>query len=161
MKKIFMLLGIGGVAYGIYNFYEKQVQLLNYLTYKIVGIKLLESNLQNINLEVLLEIQNDSEINLTITDYNFNVFVNGTDIGTIQNSTLNQKFNGFGAKSVFPLYIKINNSVLFGGQGVISGLLSNLKESNLQIVGTYGVKKGFLKYRDIEINETILLQEYL
>lgn len=161
MKKLLLFLGIGGLGYGIYNFYEKQVQLLNYLSYKIVGIKIINTTLENLDLEVLLEIQNDSEINLTITDYYFNVFINGQNIGTIVNSTLNQKFDGFGNKSVFPLLVRINNSVFFGKEGLIKGLLTNLQDSRMDIVGYYGVKKGFLKFKDIEIKETFLLKEYL
>tara|TARA_R110001592_G_scaffold90231_13_gene265472 strand:+ start:376 stop:861 length:486 start_codon:yes stop_codon:yes gene_type:complete len=161
MKKLFLFLGLGGVAYGIYNYYEKQVQLLNYLSYKIVGIKLLKSNLQNINLEVLLEITNNSEINLTITDYYFKVYVNDKEVGTIVNKTLNQKFDGFGANSNFPLKVQINNSVFFGETGILKGLMSTLQESELKLIGSYGVKKGLLKFSDIEIKESIKLKEYL
>ena len=102
-----------------------------------------------------------SEINLTITDYYFDIFVNGIAVGKIVNTTVNQRFNGFGNKSVFPLSVRINNSVFFGEQGLIRGLISNLSDSRLDIVGYYGVKKGVLKFRDIKINETILLKEYL
>ena len=77
MKKLLLFLGVGGLAYGVYNFYAKQVELLNYLSYKIVGIKIINTTVENIDLEVLLEIQNNSEINLTITDYYFDVFING------------------------------------------------------------------------------------
>ena len=158
MRKLLLFLGVGGLAYGIYNFYEKQVELLNYLSYKIVGIKIINTTIDNIDLEVLLEIQNDSEINLTITDYFFEIFVNGIAVGKIVNTTLNQRLNGFGNTSVFPLSVRINNSVFFGKQGLIKGLISNLR---LDIIGYYGVKKGILKFRDIKVDETILLKEYL
>ena len=161
MKKLLLFLGVGGLAYGVYNFYAKQVELLNYLSYKIVGIKIINTTVENIDLEVLLEIQNNSEINLTITDYYFDVFINGIAVGKIVNTTINQRFNGFGNKSVFPLSVRINNSVFFGEQGLIKGLVSNLSDSRLDIVGYYGVKKGLLKFKNIEINETLLLKEYL
>ncbi len=161
MKRLFALLGIGGLAYGIYNFYLRQLELLAYLSYRVVGVKILKSSLEFTNIMVNLEVTNNSEINVTITNYYFEVFVNNIRIATLQNSTLNQKLNGFGNSSVFPIILQITNSQFLSKTNLLSGIVETLGNTKFDIIGYYGVKKGLINISKLDVNESFILKEFL
>ena len=81
-------------------------------------------------------------------------------VGTIKNATANQELRGLGGVSNFPLKINIDNSA-FIGQGLINSLQDNLENSDLRIKGTFGLKKSFIRLKDLEIDETYKLREFM
>ena len=161
MKRLFALLVIGGLAYGIYNFYVRQLELLSYLSYRVVGVKILKSSLEFTNIMVNLEVTNNSEINVTITDYYFEVFINNIRIATLQNTTLNQRLNGFGNSSVFPLILQITNAQILNKSNLLTGIAETLGNTKFDIVGYYGIKKGIINISKLDVNETFILKEFL
>ena len=103
MRKLFILLGLGGVAYGFYTFYLKQLEILALFKYKLKGVKILNINLRNVELELLVEIINDSDISIDVSGYDLKVSLNDIFVGTIKNATKNQSLKGLGGISNFPL----------------------------------------------------------
>ena len=160
MKKLLSLLGVGGIAFGIYTFYLKQIEILSYLKYKLKGVKILDSTLLNVNLELQVEIINDSDISVDVSDYSFEIYINDIFVGTINNATTNQELLGLGGISVFPMKISVSTKA-FISQGLISGLTTNFKKSTIRIKGTWGIKKGFIRLKDLPMDESYKVEEFM
>lgn len=160
MRKIFLLLGVGGVAYGLYTFYLKQLEILENLTYRLKGISLGSISLDSTEVNLKLEVVNNSDISITITNYYFDIFVNNIFVGVVKSSNLNQQLKGLGGVSTFDITIKVKNSSLIG-TNLISGLRENFKNATIRMKGIYGLKKGIIKFKDLQVNETFKVKDFM
>ena len=160
MKRLFILLGVGGIAFGLYSYYIKQLEILTKLTYKLRGVSLENANLDSVSISLKLEVKNNSDISITIANYYFDVFLNDIFVGVIQNAKANQNLKGLGGLSMFNPKLRIKNRALFGS-GLISGLTSNFKNSTLTLKGIYGLKKGLIKIKDLPIDETFKMKDFM
>ena len=160
MRRLFLLLGVGGVAYGLYAFYLKQLEILENLTYKLKGIKFSGISLSSTDVILTLEVVNNSDISITISKYYFDVYVNNIFVGVIQNANVNQDLKGLGGISTFNVKVRVKNSALIGSN-LISGLRENFKNATIRLKGVYGLKKGFIKIKDLEVNETFKVKDFM
>ncbi len=160
MRKIFLLLGVGGVAYGLYTFYLKQLEILENLTYRLKRIRLGSISLDSTEVNLTLEVVNNSDISITITNYYFDIFVNNVFVGVVQSSNVNQQLKGLGGISTFDVTIKVKNSA-FIGTNLISGLRENFQNATIRMKGIYGLKKGFFKFKDLQVNETFKVKDFM
>lgn len=160
MRKVFIGVGLLGLGYGIYQYYMTQASILENLDYKILRVKVIGANLQRVEIQLDLEITNDSNISVTITDYYFDVMLNGQKVGEIRNASINQILNNNGGKSFFPLNIVINTSS-FLKSNLVLGLVESIKDSTITYKGYFGIKKGFIKFKNIPLNETLKLREFM
>lgn len=160
MRKIFVAVGLLGIGYGVYQYFITQAKILEKWQYRILGGRLISASPTRIEIQVDLEVTNDSSIGLTITDYFFDVFLNGEKVGEVRNASVNQILNANGGKSFFPLNIVINTAQFIRGD-VLLGLIDSIKESKLNLKGHFGIKKGLLKFRNIPIDETFKLKEFM
>ena len=160
MRKIFLLLGVGGVAYGLYSFYLKQLEILENLNYSLKKIRLGNISLDSTEINLTLEVVNNSDISITITKYYFDVFVNNIFVGVVKSGNINQQLKGLGGISTFNVTVKIKNSALIG-TNLISGLRENLKNSTIRLKGVYGLKKGFIRFKDLQVDETLKVKDFM
>ena len=160
MRKIFLLLGVGGVAYGLYSFYLKQLEILENLNYSLKKIRLGNISLDSTEINLTLEVVNNSDISITITNYYFDVFVNNIFVGVVKSGNINQQLKGLGGISTFNVTVKIKNSALIG-TNLISGLRENLKNSTIRLKGVYGLKKGFIRFKDLQVDETLKVKDFM
>ena len=155
MKKLFIGVGLAGIGFGIYTYVRTQLEIFKNTKFKIIKVKNDGTKLKQINLELFVEVTNDSAITFKITDYKFDVFMDNLVIGSATNSTINQEIKGDGAKSYIPIKVSLNTA------DIIVGALSGLQNKELNINGYFGVKKGIIKYRNIKVEETIKLNDFL
>lgn len=160
MRKVFILVGLGGLAYGIYNYYMKQLEILQNWDYRVIGGRIININLLKVTIQVDVEVTNDSAITITITDYYFDVFLNGVKVGVVKNASLNQRLEANGGKSFLPMIIELQTAEFLKGN-VLLGLLESVKESTLTQKGYFGLKKGFVKYRNIPMEVSYKLKEFM
>ena len=160
MRKVFSLVGLGGLAYGIYNYYMKQLEILQNWDYRVIGGRIININLLKVTIQVDVEVTNDSAITITITDYYFDIFLNGVKVGVVKNASLNQRLEANGGKSFLPMIIELQTAE-FLKSNVLLGLLESVKESTLTQKGYFGLKKGFVKYRNIPMEVSYKLKEFM
>ena len=160
MRKVFIIVGLGGLAVGLATYYMQQYEILNNYKYRIVGGKLIKAGLTEVEIQVDVEVTNDSNISLTITDYYFDLYLNGVKVGSVANASVNQYLNKNGGKSFFPMRIKIATTEFLKGD-VVLGLIESVKESTLQQKGYFGVKKGLFKFKNIPVDFTYKLKEFM
>jgi LEA14-like dessication related protein len=160
MRKVFILVGLGGLAYGVYNYYMQQLEILNNWDYRILGGKIVNINPLKVTLQIDVEVTNDSNISVTITDYYFDIFLNGVKVGVVKNASLNQRLEANGGKSFLPMLIEIETTQFLKGN-VVLGLIESVKNSTLTQKGYFGLKKGLLKYRNIPFEYTYKLKDFM
>jgi LEA14-like dessication related protein len=160
MRKVFILVGLGGLAYGVYNYYMQQLEILNNWDYRILGGRIVRLNPLKVEFQVDVEVTNDSNISVTITDYYFDIFLNGVKVGVVKNASINQRLEKNGGKSFLPMLIEVQTAQFLKGN-VVLGLIESVKNSTLTQKGYFGLKKGLLKYRNIPFEYTYKLKDFM
>ena len=84
MKKVFIAIGALGLGYGIYQYYMTQGAILYNYKYKIMGVTITKINLKEVELQIDVEVINDSAISATLSSYYFDIYLNGQKVAVIQ-----------------------------------------------------------------------------
>jgi LEA14-like dessication related protein len=157
---LFVALGLGGIGFGVYSYYLKNLEILEDFTYKLVGIKFLSASFDSVKVEMSIEVVNNADISVKVTNYFFDVYVNGVKVGNISNADLNQELKGRGGKSVFNVQVDIDPTS-FIGTGVVGSLRNNFSQSKIRLDGNFGLKKGFIKLKNLPLDETWKVSEFM
>jgi LEA14-like dessication related protein len=160
MKKFYLAIGLGAVAFGVYSYYIRQYEILSNFKGKLINIKILSSTFQQINVQLTYEVINDSSISIYVTDYDFDILINGEKVAKIKNSTINQFLKQDGGRSLFTFNTSMNTADLLQAN-VSLGLLEDFKNSTITIDGYFGVKKGIIKWRKIPYKYTYKVKDFL
>ena len=160
MKKIYLAIGVGALAFGFYSYYTKQFDILYNFKYKLKGIKILSSTFSKINLQLTYEVVNDSAISVTITQYDFDVKINGDKVANVKNATLNQFLQKNGGKSIFTIDVGISTAN-FLMSNVSLGLIEDFKNSTITLDGSFGIKKGLFSWNKLPYKFTYKVKDFL
>tara|TARA_R110000822_G_scaffold214257_3_gene349340 strand:- start:229 stop:711 length:483 start_codon:yes stop_codon:yes gene_type:complete len=160
MKKLYIAIGLGALAFGFYSYYTNQFDILYNFKYKLKKIKILSSTFSKINLQLTYEVVNESAISVTITQYNFDILINGDKVGNVKNSTLNQFLQKDGGRSIFTIDVGISTAN-FLMSNVSLGLIEDFKNSTITLDGNFGIKKGLFSWNKLPYKFTYLVKDFL
>lgn len=160
MRKAFIAIGAIGLGYGIYQYYLTQGAILYNYKYRIIGVTIKKASTKEVELQIDVEVINDSAITATLTSYYFDIYLNGEKVAVIQNASLNQFLQKNGGTSYFPMKVTIDPKKFLTGN-VISGLAESVKNSTIEQRGYFGFKKGLLRFNKIPFNYTYKVKDFL
>lgn len=160
MKKVFITIGALGLGYGLYQYYLTQGAILYKYKYEVVGVTIKKASLKEVELQVDVEVVNDSEISATLTNYYFDIFLNGEKVAVIQNASVDQYLEKNGGTSYFPMKVIIDPSKFVKGN-VVTGLLESVKNSTIEQRGYFGFKKGLLRFNKIPFSYTYKVKDFI
>jgi LEA14-like dessication related protein len=160
MKKVFIAIGAIGLGYGIYQYYLTQGTILYNYQYKVVGVIVKKVTPTEVEIQIDVEVINDSAISATLTNYYFDIYLNGDKVAVVQNASVNQFLRANGGKSYFPLKVIIQPNK-FLTANIAGGLLASVKESTIEQRGYFGFKKGILKFNKIPFNYTYKVKDFI
>ena len=160
MRKVFIAIGAVGLGYGIYQYYLTQGAILYNYKYRIIGVSIKKASTKEVELQIDVEVINESAISATLTSYYFDIFLNGEKVAVIQNASLNQFLQKNGGTSYFPMKVTIDPAKFLTGN-VLSGLLESVKNSTIEQRGYFGFKKGLLRFNKIPFNYTYKVKDFL
>ena len=160
MKKVFIAIGAIGLGYGIYQYYMTQGAILYNYKYRIIGVTIKKASLKEVELQIDVEVINDSEISATLSSYYFDIYLNGQQVAVVQNATLDQFLQKNGGTSYFPMKVTIDPAKFLTGN-VVGGLLESVKNSTIEQRGYFGFKKGLLRFNKIPFNYTYKVKDFL
>ena len=160
MKKVFIAIGAIGLGYGIYQYYMTQGAILYNYKYKIMGVTITKINLKEVELQIDVEVINDSAISATLSSYYFDIYLNGVKVAVVQNATLDQYLEKNGGSSFFPMKVTIEPAKFLQGN-VVGGLIESVKNSTIEQRGYFGFKKGLLRFNKIPFNYTYKVKDFL
>jgi LEA14-like dessication related protein len=160
MKKVFIAIGAIGLGYGIYQYYMTQGAILYNYKYRIIGVTIKKASLKEVELQIDVEVINDSAISATLSSYYFDIYLNGEQVAVVENATLDQFLQKNGGTSYFPMKVTIDPAKFLTGN-VVGGLLESVKNSTIEQRGYFGFKKGLLRFNKIPFNYTYKVKDFL
>ena len=160
MKKVFIAIGAIGLGYGIYQYYMTQGAILYNYKYKIMGVTITKINLKEVELQIDVEVINDSAISATLSSYYFDIYLNGVKVAVVQNATLDQYLEKNGGSSFFPMKVTIEPAKFLQGN-VVGGLIESVKNSTIEQRGYFGFNKGLLRFNKIPFNYTYKVKDFI
>ena len=75
MRTLLAFLGLGGIAYGLYNYFNKQLQLALDWDFKIKGFKLLNLDKNGASVDLLVSVLNKSSFVLILFELLFKILI--------------------------------------------------------------------------------------
>jgi hypothetical protein len=115
MKKVLLFGGIALAGFGLFRYFKYQIDLaLNY-DYKIKNFKVLSYDSEKINASIEIEVQNKSNFQVLINEYDLKISYKGKNFANTKNRT--------------PFLVLPNKSFSLKTEGVI-----NVKESSVAIL---------------------------
>jgi LEA14-like dessication related protein len=155
-KPLILLLLLAAAAYAGFVI-ARQVSLLKKTCIKIVSYTLSGVLTKQASLSVMLQITNNSDIDLQAKNGNFDIYLNNVFISKVQ-VPITQALNKHQTIQL-PLTAYFNPGTVIT-QGLQS-LLSNPSNVRLTIKGKVSVMSSIIAINNLKIEETILLQDIL
>jgi len=87
MKKLLFIIGLGGIGYGLYNYFTKQLALALDWDFKIKDFKVNSITSQGADLNLIISVLNKSAFAIEVKDYDIDVFYKGVKIGNAVTNT--------------------------------------------------------------------------
>lgn len=137
-----IVLGIGGIGYALYNYFNRQLRLALDWDFKIKDLKVNDFTGKGADLSLLVSVENKSLFALTVKDYDIDVIYDGVKIGnaTSKKSFVVQSESWFdvptrafvafkGAKGIldnFAIALLKNEPILFDVRGNMNVVFGNI-----------------------------------
>lgn len=160
MKKVFVAIGALGLGYGLYQYYTTQASILYRYKYELAGITITKVSLKEVELLLDVEVINNSSISATLTNYYFDIFLNGERVAVIQNASLNQYLEKDGGTTYLQMKVTIDPAKFVKGN-VLTGLLESVKNSTIEQRGYFGFKKGLIRINKIPYSYTYKVKDFI
>ena len=146
LKKYLLIGGIAAAVIGTTLYYRRQFGVFYNFKYKVTSLQTISRSKDLLKLRATIEIDNPSQLQFTLSSYNFDVLLNRTNrVGKISNSDVNQTLTRTGKS-----YITFDIDILLKDINWVStgiDLLFGGKNSLLTLSGNLVVKSGILFFR--------------
>lgn len=159
MKKLLFIIGLGGVGYGVYNYFKKQLALALDWDYKLTDIKVNNIDKRKADLLVTISILNKSNFALTVSNYKINVMYEDNLVGIAENNTpfVVNPDTWFGV----PANVTINFDDVKSSLGDLGINLLSKKPLILKLNGVINVVYGNINKKVILANKQLVANENL
>ena len=85
MKKLLLLLGLGGIGYGVYYYFTEQLKLAFDWDFKISDFKLNSITSKGADIDLIISVLNKSSFAVEVKDYDIDVLYSGVPIANAKN----------------------------------------------------------------------------
>lgn len=83
LKALLWVGGIGIIAYAVYRYYQKQVEFLKNIEYKILGVSIVSINNGVVTIDITARIFNTSNVEATIKEMYLDFYLNNSLVGNV------------------------------------------------------------------------------
>jgi len=154
-----LLGGIGLIAGGLLIHLYTQYRKLSKIQYRVIGAKIKGLDRKGIDISIILDVDNTSDVDVTITGYDFDVMIDGRVIGNVRDNK-NQYVRARGSST-----IAINSNIPFRGGlalkeilDLTSKYLTDKDSIRLGYTGNIKVKQSFISF-NIPLSDSYNLAE--
>ena len=163
MKTVYKISIIGGLGLGliaVMAYFSKQSKLLSDACYTITGAIIHEINFNKVSFTMMLNISNNSDIDVTITNQRYHIYVNKMLVAKIDKpERVKVRANG---KTTVNIDIKFNpQDLLKTGMQNIASLIQDKEKIIIELKGYLSLKAGLISVKDYEVDERLSLAELL
>lgn len=159
MRKLLFIVGLGGIGYALYNYFNKQLALALDWDFKIQDFKVNEFTEKGVDLDLVISVLNKSSFAIKVFDYDIDILYKGVKVGDAQNN------NPFVIQGDSWFDVPTNAYVQFdSAKGILGDFgLSILKKEplKLDVTGTMNVefsgipKEVLFNVKDVLVSENI------
>ena len=150
-------------GFGIYV--GRQFYLLYDAPYKVVGAKIYSIDNARVKITLYIGLLNKGNVSLSVTEQEYNIFINGIFVSNIKSGSAFIKANG---ETLLPLNIDVDTSKLISSvtQNLLT-LLTDKSKLNIAVRGKLSVRanvagiKGIIKLKDYPISFDYTLAEII
>jgi LEA14-like dessication related protein len=89
INRVGLIIGIGGLSYGLYTYYKKQIFWASQYCYKIANVDLISFTFESIKFYITLKILNRSMFGVVIKSYDLDIFIDNNYITNIKSDVEN------------------------------------------------------------------------
>ena len=158
--KIGIIGGIGLTLVAVAAYFEKQANLLKEACSTIAGAIIHQISFTNVSFTLMMNIANKSDIDFTVTNQKYNVYVNNMLVAKIDNPDT-VKVNARGTSTV-NINVKFNpQDLLKKGIQNITSLIKNKDNMIIEVKGYLSLKAGIISVTDYQVDERMTLKEIL
>ena len=83
LKPILIVSGLSVIGIALYKYYQKQINFLKDIQYKIIGIKIANIAKDDVSLDITQQVYNASNVAATVTEIYLDVYLDGIKVGNI------------------------------------------------------------------------------
>jgi LEA14-like dessication related protein len=163
MKTGYKIAIFGGIALAglaLVSYFNRQMDLLREACYTMAGVIINEITFDNVSFTMMLAISNKSDIDFTVTNQSYNVYVNDMLVATIDKEE-NIKVLARG-RSTVNINVAFNPmDLLSRGMQNIASLLKNKNNMIIEIKGYLSLSAGAVSIKDYQVDERLTLEELL
>jgi LEA14-like dessication related protein len=153
--------GLGLLGFGMYQFFNEQINKAMNYCYKIKRYKFRQVTKDNIGMDIDVLIRNRSSFDLDVYGYNFNIFVNDRKVANVVNNT-KQTINN-NALSQVTVSVDFKPKDLFPtlNQALTLVYYATVEKSKfiIKVQGSVSAGSSFIKLKDLPVEITMNLQE--
>lgn len=142
LTTVAILGGLGVIGFGLYRYVKKQVDLLSDFEWSVLNVSFDKVSPNLLKGKVVFRFTNKSDIEITITKFYLDLYLNNEYIGWLEDKT---EFvipaRGF---SDIPIGFSVNPQLVFKNAIDIVLLTTKLKDAIFSFDGAASVKSGFV-----------------
>lgn len=143
MKKKLILSSLAAILLAVIAYVIYQLNKINKAVFQYAGAKIKSISLKRIELTLYMKMVNDGTMSVTVSNQEYDVYLNDKFISHIKNS---QPYRIRPGVNVMPLDVYINIAdVIKAGWANLSQLLTDKSKVNVSLKGTYDLKIGFIR----------------
>jgi LEA14-like dessication related protein len=83
LKPILIFSGLGVIGFALYRYYQKQINFLKDIQYKIIGIKIANISKDDVALDITQRVYNASNVEAVVTEVYLDIYLDGIKVGNI------------------------------------------------------------------------------
>ena len=138
----------------------KQAKALYDACFTVAGAVIHTISIDKMDMDLLINIANKSDVSFTLTNQNYQVYINKMLVATVnnkENTTVVSQGN-----TTMKINVKFNpQDLLKKGIENIANLINNKESMVIEIRGSISIGKGLVSFNDYRVDETLLMKELL
>jgi LEA14-like dessication related protein len=143
---IFVIGGVGIIAYALYRYYMKQVDFLKDITYQISGVGIRTITLNEVTLDISAKIYNASNVEATVKEMYLDILLNGIKVGSV---------NEVKDITILPTQTSIVQFSFTFNPRLIAGNIVNIVSLTTLLKDVIFTAKGYVKVQSSFITNSI------
>jgi LEA14-like dessication related protein len=157
-----IFLGLAGMGFALYQFVKRELLLAQSYCYKFGSVNVITVNENRFTIDLTIKIKNQSDLRITITNYNFKIFINDKQVLTLSSvANVDVLAN---AVSELTVRIDFDPSSVFNLSDIASlGVLALTNQSQFFITlsGTIDAKVNFISIKNLPFNKKMSLAQIM
>lgn len=161
MKKVLIIAGILGGLGALAWYLHRQANLLMQYCFNFTGYKIINLNRDRITIDLQLQMRNKSDLEITISGYQFEVFLNGAYVTKVSSNKIQKIAKNSFSTIILTLDVEPRKNKQLANWDVLSRILLDFKNTKVRIKGDVSATALGISAKDLNVDLEMKLKEML